>query len=109
MEISKTALWATPLLALQPCWGQKKPNVVIILVDDMGYSDIGCYGGEISTPNIDNLSKTATRFTQFYNTSRSCPARASLMTGLFQHEAGIGQMSEDGGSANKEGGGDSHD
>lgn len=80
------------------CWAQERPNVVIILVDDMGYSDIGCYGGEITTPNIDRLASTGTRFTQFYNTSRSCPARASLMTGLFQHQAGIGQMSEDPGS-----------
>ena len=77
------------------CWAQEKPNVVIFLVDDMGYSDIGCYGGEIMTPNLDKLASTGVRFTQFYNTSRSCPARASLMTGLYQHQAGIGQMSED--------------
>jgi arylsulfatase A-like enzyme len=81
-----------------PCYAQQKPNVIIILVDDMGYSDIGCYGGEILTPNIDALSSVSMRFTQFYNTSRSCPARASLLTGLFQHETGIGQMSEDPGS-----------
>ena len=84
------------------CWAQEKPNVVIFLVDDMGYSDIGCYGGEIMTPNLDKLASTGVRFTQFYNTSRSCPARASLMTGLYQHQAGIGQMSEDPGTFKKE-------
>lgn len=74
---------------------QDRPNVLLIMADDMGYSDIGCYGGEIPTPNLDRLSEQGVRFTQFYNTSRSCPARASLMTGLYQHQAGIGQMSED--------------
>ena len=65
------------------------------MADDMGYSDIGCYGGEIQTPNIDALASEGVRMTQFYNTSRSCPTRASLMTGLYQHQAGIGWMSED--------------
>ena len=69
----------------------KRPNIILFMVDDMGYSDIGCYGGEILTPNIDALASKGVRFTQFYNTSRSCPARASLMTGLYQHQAGIGQ------------------
>ena len=69
-----------------------KPNIVIILVDDMGYSDIGCYGGEIPTPNIDSLAKNGIRFSQFYNTARCCPTRASLMTGLHPHQTGIGQM-----------------
>ena len=72
-----------------------RPNVLLILADDMGYSDIGCYGGEIPTPYIDRLAENGVRFSNFYNTSRSCPSRASLMTGLFQHQAGIGQMSED--------------
>lgn len=72
-----------------------RPNVLLILADDMGYSDIGCYGGEIPTPHIDRLAENGVRFSNFYNTSRSCPSRASLMTGLFQHQAGIGQMSED--------------
>ena len=88
-------LMTAPLLMASFCSAQEKPNVVLILVDDMGYSDIGCYGGEILTPNIDALASKGVRFTQFYNTSRSCPARASLMTGLYQHQAGIGQMSED--------------
>lgn len=75
-----------------------RPNIILIMVDDMGYSDIGCYGGEIPTPNIDRLAEKGIRYTQFYNTARSCPTRASLMTGLYPHQAGIGQMSEDPGS-----------
>ncbi|MCG8526288.1 MAG: arylsulfatase [Opitutales bacterium] len=69
-----------------------KPNIIVILVDDMGYSDIGCYGGEIPTPHIDNLASNGLRFSQFYNTARCCPTRASLLTGLYQHQAGIGMM-----------------
>lgn len=73
----------------------EKPNIVLILVDDMGYSDIGCYGGEIPTPNIDRLARQGVRYTQFYNVGRSCPSRASLLTGLYPHQAGIGAMSEE--------------
>lgn len=69
-----------------------KPNIVVILVDDMGFSDIGCYGGEIRTPNVDALAKGGVRFTQFYNTARCCPTRASLMTGLYPHQTGVGHM-----------------
>ncbi|MHC4200004.1 MAG: sulfatase-like hydrolase/transferase, partial [Planctomycetota bacterium] len=69
-----------------------RPNIVILFVDDMGYSDIGCFGGEIETPNLDRLAERGVRFTQFYNTARSCPARASLLTGLYPHQAGIGMM-----------------
>jgi arylsulfatase len=75
-----------------------RPNIILIMVDDMGYSDIGCYGGEIPTPNIDELSRGGVRYTRFYNTARSCPTRASLLTGLYPHQAGIGEMSEDPGS-----------
>ena len=71
------------------------PNIVYILADDMGFSDIGCYGGEIATPNLDALAKGGLRFTQFYNTARCCPTRASLITGLYPHQAGIGHMMED--------------
>lgn len=70
------------------------PNVIIILVDDMGFSDVGCYGGEIETPNIDSLAAQGLRFTQFYNAGRCCPTRASLMTGLHPHQVGIGHMTE---------------
>ncbi|NJO68702.1 MAG: arylsulfatase [Bacteroidetes bacterium] len=73
----------------------KRPNLLVILADDMGYSDIGCFGSEISTPNLDKLAKNGIRFTQFYNASRSCPTRASLLTGLYQHQAGVGDMVDD--------------
>lgn len=69
-----------------------RPNILLIMVDDMGYSDLGCYGSEISTPNIDSLAQQGLRFTQFYNASRCCPTRASLMTGLYPHQAGVGDM-----------------
>ena len=59
----------------------KRPNIILILNDDMGYSDLGCYGGEIHTPNLDRLAANGLRFTQFYNTARCCPSRASLLTG----------------------------
>ena len=71
------------------------PNLIYILADDMGFSDIGCYGGEIDTPNLDALAKGGLRFTQFYNTARCCPTRAALLTGLYPHQAGIGHMMED--------------
>jgi arylsulfatase A-like enzyme len=72
----------------------RKPNLVIIMADDMGFSDIGCYGGEIATPNLDRLAAGGLRFTQFYNTARCCPTRASLLTGLYPHQAGVGHMVE---------------
>ena len=70
------------------------PNIVIVMVDDMGFSDIGCYGGEIRTPHLDRLAADGLRFRQFYNTGRCCPTRASLLTGLHPHQAGIGHMTE---------------
>ena len=70
----------------------KRPNIVLILVDDMGYSDLGCFGGEINTPRIDALAAGGQSHTQFYNIARCCPSRASLMTGLHPHQAGIGHM-----------------
>src|SRR6186997_3341321 len=72
-----------------------RPNIVVILADDMGFSDLGCYGSEIATPNIDRLAKNGVRFTQFYNTARCCPTRAALLTGLYNHQAGIGHMVND--------------
>lgn len=74
---------------------EAKPNIVIIMADDMGYSDLGCYGGEIETPNLDVLAEKGVRFTQFYNTGRCCPTRASLLTGVYSHQAGIGHMTGD--------------
>ena len=72
-----------------------RPNILLILADDLGYSDLGCYGGEIRTPHIDALAKNGLRFTQFYNCARCCPSRASLMTGLYPHQAGVGLMTTD--------------
>ena len=67
-----------------------RPNIVLILVDDMGFSDLGCYGGEIDTPNLDLLAKNGVKFTQFYNTAKCSPSRASLLKGLHPHQVGIG-------------------
>ena len=75
----------------------KKPNIVLILNDDMGFSDLGCYGGEVHTPNLDRLATRGLRFTQFYNTARCCPSRASMLTGLHPHQTGVGHMMGDDG------------
>ena len=86
--------WALSLVAVpaagQPAHG--RPNVVVILVDDMGWSDIGPYGGEIPTPHLDALAANGLRFTQFYSTPRCSPSRASLLTGLYPHQAGMGHL-----------------
>ena len=81
------------LLAQTNITAEEKPNIVIILVDDLGFSDIGSYGGEINTPNLDRLAKGGVKFSNFYNNSRCCPTRAGLMTGLAPHLTGIGWMS----------------
>lgn len=73
---------------------EKNPNIVLILCDDMGFSDVGCYGSEIKTPNIDKLAQCGVRFSQFKNTGRSCPSRAALLTGRYQHQVGMGWMAE---------------
>jgi arylsulfatase A-like enzyme len=73
----------------------RPPNILLILADDLGYSDLGCYGGEIRTPNLDALAAGGLRFTQFYNCARCCPSRASLLTGLYPHQAGVGAMTGD--------------
>ncbi len=70
----------------------KRPNILLIMLDDSGYSDLGCYGGEIQTPNIDQLAQTGMRFTQMHNCARCCPTRASLLTGLYPQSAGINGM-----------------
>lgn len=75
-----------------------RPNILVILADDLGYSDLSCYGGEINTPNLDGLAKNGLRFTQFYNSARCCPTRASLLTGLYPHQAGVGMMTADAGA-----------
>ena len=70
----------------------ERPNVVVVLVDDMGWSDIGAYGGEIPTPNLDALAASGVRFTQFYATPRCSPTRSSLLTGVYPHQAGLGHL-----------------
>ena len=70
----------------------ERPNIVLIMADDLGFSDLGCYGSEIKTPHLDQLAKEGLRFSRFYNAGRCCPTRASLMTGLYSHQAGIGWM-----------------
>ncbi len=74
---------------------EKRPNIILILADDMGYSDLGSYGSEINTPSLDKLAAGGLRMTQFYNASRCCPTRASLLTGLYPHQANMGFMQED--------------
>jgi arylsulfatase A-like enzyme len=73
----------------------QRPNIIVIMVDDMGFSDIGCYGSEIPTPHLDALANRGVKFSQFYNTGRCCPTRASLLTGLYSHQAGVGHMTAD--------------
>src|SRR5687768_10231313 len=79
----------------RPTAPEGAPNVVIVLTDDLGYADLGCYGGEIATPNLDRLAANGLRFRQFYNGTRCCPSRASLLTGLYPHQAGVGNMTGD--------------
>ncbi len=74
---------------------RRQPDIVVIMADDAGYSDFGCYGGEIETPVLDKLSANGLRFSQFYNTGRCCPSRAALLTGVYQHQAGMGHMTKD--------------
>jgi arylsulfatase len=91
------SLAAGGLLAGLPAFPaeEKRPDILVIMVDDMGFSDIGCYGGEIDTPNLNGLAANGVRFTQFYNTARCCPSRAALLTGLYPHQAGVGHMVND--------------
>ncbi|MGC4031804.1 MAG: arylsulfatase [Tepidisphaeraceae bacterium] len=78
----------------QPAGNATRPNVLWIVADDLGYSDLGCFGGEAKTPNLDALAKDGARFTGMYNMARCCPTRAALLTGLYPHQAGMGGMSE---------------
>jgi arylsulfatase A-like enzyme len=76
--------------AAQPV--KTRPNIILLLGDDLGYSDLGCYGGEIETPNLDRLARGGVRFTQLYNNARCCPSRAALLTGQHPHKVGMGNM-----------------
>ncbi len=92
-------LFYAPTPEAQPAQTQpastRRPNIVIILADDVGFCDIGCYGSEIHTPNLDALANNGLRFTQFYNTARCCPSRTSILTGLYAHQAGVGHMTNE--------------
>ena len=68
----------------------KKPNIVLIMADDMGFSDIGCYGSEIKTPHLDKLANEGMRLKQCYNNAICAPSRATLLTGQYPHKAGVG-------------------
>lgn len=92
-----TSLGAAGAAALarraEPCENSAtRPNIVVIMADDMGFSDLGCYGSEIRTPHLDSMASEGLRFTHFYNAARCCPTRASLLTGLYPHQAGMGGM-----------------
>lgn len=74
-----------------------RPNIVLILADDLGYSDLGCYGGEIQTPVLDSLAAGGVRMTKFTTTARCSPSRASLLTGMHPHQTGVGLLTGDDG------------
>lgn len=106
-DFLKTVGLGTAALVLPGCVGisglsgkmpKDRPNIVLIMADDMGFSDLGCYGGEIGTPNLDRLAENGLRFTQFYNAARCCPTRASLLTGLYPQQTGHGHMEWDAGT-----------
>ena len=99
MRRAALALFLAPVVWLAPAackslprYRPPYPNVIVILADDLGYSDLGCYGSEIYTPNLDALAQTGLQFTQCYNTARCCPTRAALLTGQYPHRAGMGHM-----------------
>jgi arylsulfatase len=94
LQTTGIGLGALSIPSFLNCTSSKssRPNIVLILADDMGYSDLGCYGSEIHTPNLDQLAAEGLRFSQFYNAARCCPTRASLLTGLYPHQAGMGGM-----------------
>ncbi len=90
-KLSLLAL-ATLTFSCQEKTKNERPNIVMILADDMGFSDLGCYGSEINTPNLDQLADNGLRFTQFTNTSKSFPSRACLLTGLYAQQCGMGKQ-----------------
>lgn len=94
-KLSILALSGLTVLSTNAQNETKKPNLVVVLVDDLGFSDFSCYGGVIPTPNIDALAERGVRMSQMYNCARSCPTRASLLTGLYPQQAGVGYMTED--------------
>ncbi|KGE86242.1 MAG: arylsulfatase [Phaeodactylibacter xiamenensis] len=102
MQVQRFTLILLSLWLLTGCAQNSKeaeandrPNILLIMADDMGYSDLGWFGSRIRTPNLDRLAENGIVFSQFYNTSRCCPSRAALLTGLYQHQAGVGEMTDD--------------
>ncbi|MCP4173020.1 MAG: arylsulfatase [Fuerstiella sp.] len=97
-QLLRTPLLITIALAgfLGTAFAKERPNIIFILVDDMGYSDIGCYGGEVKTPNIDRMARNGLRFTSMYNTSKCFPSRACLLTGVYAQQCGMGRNSSSG-------------
>ena len=83
------------LLAAAVSLQAARPNILLIVSDDLGFSDLGCFGGEIDTPHLDALAKNGVRLTQFYNTGRCCPSRAAILTGQYPHAVGLGHMTQD--------------
>ena len=81
-------------VAVQAKEQPSRPNIILILADDMGFSDIGCYWSEIQTPNLDRLSSEGVRFSAMHNSARCCPSRAALLSGLYPHQAGVGEMTD---------------
>jgi arylsulfatase A-like enzyme len=95
LNLALLSLVSVPLLSQNNGNKADRPNIIVILSDDIGFSDIGCFGSEIKTPNLDRLAGNGLRYTQFYNTPRSSPTRASLLTGLYSHQAGMGHLASD--------------
>jgi arylsulfatase len=91
-KFSRLFFFVLALANAEAMAASERPNIVVILADDMGYSDIGCFGGEVPTPRLDALATNGLRFTQFYNTPRCSPTRAALLTGLYSHQAGMGWL-----------------
>ncbi len=96
--MNKNILLFAIAISCSPLMKAQKPNIIVILSDDMGYSDLGCFGSEITTPNLDHLAENGLKFTRFYNGARCCPTRASLLTGLYAHQSGVGYMSQNWGT-----------
>ena len=92
MRCFKTLLCALCLIPSARAFAVEKPNILYIVADDLGYSDLGCYGGEVRNPNLDKLAAGGVRLTQFYNTGRCCPSRAAILTGQYPHRVGLGHM-----------------
>src|SRR6056297_1168335 len=84
------------LASLETAFSNERPNIIFILVDDMGYSDIGCYGGEMKTPNLDRLASEGLRFSNAYNTAKCFPSRACLLTGVYAQQCGMGRRPQQG-------------